>query len=43
MGFKQFVGTRGRCTGRSAVITASVADLATIDFDKQIVSIRFGR
>jgi hypothetical protein len=38
---KLFTGRR--CTGRSAVITASVADLATIDFDKKIVSIQFGR
>jgi hypothetical protein len=27
----------------SAVITARVADLATIDFDKKIVSIQFSR
>src|SRR4051812_13696187 len=32
-----------RCTGRSAVITVSAADLSTIDFDKKIVSIQFGR
>jgi predicted lipoprotein with Yx(FWY)xxD motif len=30
------------CTGQSMVITSSVADLATIGFDKQVVSIRFG-
>jgi hypothetical protein len=31
------------CSGRSAVITGSVADLATIGLDKQVTSIRFGR
>ncbi len=35
--------TGRRCTGTSAVITASVPDLATIGFDKKIVSIEFGR
>jgi hypothetical protein len=35
--------TGRRCSGRSTVITGSVADLATIGFDKQITSIRFGR
>jgi hypothetical protein len=35
--------TGHRCTGRSAVITASVADLSRIEFDKKIVSIQFGR
>jgi len=38
---KLFTGRR--CTGTSAVITASVGDLAAIGFDKKIVSIRFGR
>jgi hypothetical protein len=31
------------CKGRSAVITTSVADLATLGLDKKVVSIRFGR
>jgi hypothetical protein len=35
--------TGRKCTGKSAVLTGSVADLATIGFDKKIVSIRFGR
>ncbi|MEV7042720.1 hypothetical protein [Amycolatopsis sp. NPDC051061] len=30
------------CTGESAVITGSVADLGTIGFEKQVASIRFG-
>ncbi|WP_197085084.1 hypothetical protein [Saccharothrix sp. ST-888] len=30
------------CTGTSAVVTGSIADLSTIGFDKKIVSIRFG-
>ena len=37
------VFTGRRCTGHSAVLTQSVADLSTIGFDKKIVSIRFGR
>jgi hypothetical protein len=35
--------TGRRCTGTSAVITTSIPDLATINFDKKIVSIEFGR
>jgi len=30
------------CTGTSAIVTADVADLSTIGFDKKITSIRFG-
>jgi predicted lipoprotein with Yx(FWY)xxD motif len=36
------IWTGSNCTGTSAVVTDSVADLSTIGFDKKITSIRFG-
>jgi predicted lipoprotein with Yx(FWY)xxD motif len=36
------IWSQPNCTGASALVTSSVADLSTIGFDKKIASIRFG-